>query len=56
MAKKKRDEDLFDRLRSLGIRKGAARKVSSRSATAAARRQRTQGWWLAAQPLDAKSG
>lgn len=28
MAKKKRDEDLFDRLRSLGIRKGAARKVS----------------------------
>jgi hypothetical protein len=28
MAKQKRDEDLFDRLRSLGVRKGAARKVS----------------------------
>lgn len=28
MAKQKRDTDLFDRLRSLGIRKSTARKVS----------------------------
>lgn len=28
MAKRKMDEDLFDRLRSFGIRKGTARKVS----------------------------
>jgi translation initiation factor 2B subunit (eIF-2B alpha/beta/delta family) len=45
MAKKKRkDEDLFDRLRALGMRKGRARKVSeslhngSRKAPKAARR------------------
>ncbi len=44
MAKQKKDEDLFDRLRSLGIRKGTARKVSesirnsSRPAPKAARR------------------
>ena len=29
MAKSKMDKDLFDRLRSLGIRKGTARKVST---------------------------
>jgi len=42
--KKKRDEDLFDRLRALGMRKGRARKVSeslhssSRKAPKVARR------------------
>jgi hypothetical protein len=41
---KKRDEDLFDRLRSLGVRKGSAKKVaesirnSTRPAPKAARR------------------
>ena len=44
MAKKKKDEDLFDRLRDLGMRKSRARKVSeslhnsSRKAPKAARR------------------
>ena len=44
MAKKKRDEDLFSRLRELGMRKSRARKVSesfyssSRKAPKAARR------------------
>jgi translation initiation factor 2B subunit (eIF-2B alpha/beta/delta family) len=44
MAKTKKDEDLFDRLRALGVRKGVARKVStsmrnsSRPAPKAARR------------------
>lgn len=44
MAKQKKDEDLFDRLRSLGVRKGSARKVSesirnsSRPAPKAARK------------------
>jgi hypothetical protein len=44
MAKKKKDEDLFNRLRELGMRKGRARKVSeslqnsSRKAPKAARR------------------
>jgi hypothetical protein len=44
MAKQKKDEDLFDRLRSLGVRKGTARKVSesirnsSRPAPKAARK------------------
>ena len=28
MAKRKKDEDLFDRLRSLGVRKGPARKAA----------------------------
>jgi hypothetical protein len=44
MAKKRKDEDLFERLRALGMRKGRARKVSeslhnsTRKAPKAARR------------------